>query len=188
MDGYKIVRWLFVCRPFPKWWATPHGDVDGQCITTIMSVATAHGDVDGLLHACAPSFRWSTHRRDVDGLCHAVSISMGYTSPGCRRVMPRPTITWPKVATHRGSNDNAPALWCAGRRWPHRVQMRSPVVFDVGTEGGHIGSKSYQPCSLGWGPKVATLDPNHIYPALWGGGQTPSKVRLFFNELAIYIP
>ena len=164
MDGYKIVRWLVACRPFPKWWTTPHGEVDGQCITTIMSVATAHGDVDGLLHACAPSFRWSTHRRDVDGLCHAVSISMGYTSPGCRRVMPRPTITWPKVATHRGSNDNAPALWCACRRWPHRVQMRSPVVFDVGTEGGHIGSKSYQPCSLGWGrERPGFLQQSNVY-------------------------
>ena len=51
----------------------------------------------------------------------------------------------------------APLLFVVGPKVAtYRVQMRSPVVFDVGTEGGHIGSKSYQPCSLGWGPKVAT--------------------------------
>ena len=124
MKGNSCV-WLLKnmrCRPLHRWWATPHGEVDGQCITTIMSVATAHGDVDGLLHACAPSFRWSTPRRDVDGLCLAVSISMGYTSPGCRRVMPRLTSGWPKVATHR-------------------VQMTTPPLFGVGAKGGHIGSK-----------------------------------------------
>ena len=68
----------------------------------------------------SPGCRRIMHRHlHVDGL-H--SMSMGYTSPGCRRVMPRLTSGWPKVATHR-------------------VQMTTPLLFGVGAEGGHIGSK-----------------------------------------------
>ena len=59
---------------------------------------------------------------DVDGLCLAASISMGYTAPGCRRVMPRLTSGRQKVATHR-------------------VQITTPLPFGVGAESGHIGSK-----------------------------------------------
>ena len=40
-------------------------------------------------YASPPSCRWATPRRDVDGFCLATTISMGYTSPVCRRAMPR---------------------------------------------------------------------------------------------------
>ena len=91
--------------------------------------------------------------------CLATIISMVYTSPGCRRIMPRRLhfdglhltgmsegyasahLGMAEGGNTSGPNDNTPALWCGGRRWPHRVQMRSPLVFDVGAEGGHIGSK-----------------------------------------------
>ena len=149
-----------MCKGFTLHFGGPHltGGVGGQCITTIISVATPHPDVDGLclvtiismglisqgcrrsmprrlhfdgLHlpaiatayASPPSFRWATPRRDVDGLPRRMGGPWG-----------------PKVPT-LGPNDRTADLWGGGRRWTHRIQMRSSLLFRVGAEGVHIGSK-----------------------------------------------
>ena len=46
-----------------------------------------------------------------------------------------------------------------GRRWPHRVQMRSPLLFGVGAEGGHTWPKRDHPSPPGCVPKDATQGP-----------------------------
>ena len=122
-------RWVRA-SPF-IWWGTPHWGV-WSCVATIISVAPPHRDVDGLCLATIiamvltspPPFQWAPPRRDVDGLCLATVISMSNTSDGCRRVI--------YFAAWQGRG---------GRRCPHWVQMIEPLIFGVGTEGWHIGSK-----------------------------------------------
>ena len=46
----------------------------------------------------------------------------------------------------------------------YRVQMRSPVLFEVG-------------------PKVATYDLNEISPALWGAMPCPLQEVHFFDKM-----
>ena len=92
-------------------------------------------------YASSPSFRWALTRRDVDGVCLTASISMGSTSPGFRRVMPRHSHF---DGLHLGGMSTGYlAAWegRGGRRCPHWVQMIEPLIFGVGAEGGHIGSK-----------------------------------------------
>ena len=101
-----------MCKGFPLHFGGPHltGGVGGQCITTIISVATPHRDYDGL-YASPSSLRLASPHRDVDGLCLATIISMDNTSDGCRRVI--------YFAAWEGRG---------GQRCPHCVQMIEPLI------------------------------------------------------------
>ena len=149
-----------MCKGLPLHFGGPHltGGVGGQCIATTISVATPHRYVGGLclvtiisiglisqgcrrilprslhfdgLHlpamstgyASPPSFRWATPRMDDEGLPRRMGGPWG-----------------PKVPT-LGPNDRTADLWGGGRRWTHRIQMRASLLFRVGAEGVHIGSK-----------------------------------------------
>ena len=165
-------RWVRA-SPF-IWWGTPHWGV-WSCVATIISVAPPH--------------------RDVDGLCLATIIAMVLTSPppfrrapprlGCRRPMPRhhhfdgqhlgrmPTgytlrrmgvplgLNMPAL----GPNDRTADIWCGDRRWAHRIEIRSPLLFGVGA-------------------KVSTYRVQMCTPALFPGGQTHVLQTGYFSKIS----
>ena len=112
-----------MCKGFTLHFGGPHltGGVGGQCITTIISVATP--------------------QRDVDGLCLVTIISMGLISQGCRRSMPRRLhfdgLHLPGMSTGYAS---PPSFRWATPRMSTGF-MPSPNGRAVGAEGAHIGSK-----------------------------------------------
>ena len=123
---------------FPLHFGGPHLTGESACNASPPSFRCIH--LTGMLtgYASPPSLRWCSPRRNVDGVCIAASISMGSTSPGCRRVMPR-------HHQFNGQHLGCRLVLCLRR-------MGGPWGPKVPT----LGPNDRTADRLGWGPKVGT--------------------------------